>query len=46
MSKKRKLRHKEWTRKLNEKRGAEFKPFQSKTLGEQVRRADPNVVSQ
>lgn len=36
MSKKRKLRHKEWTEQLNEKRESEYKPFQSKTQREQV----------
>jgi hypothetical protein len=37
MTKKRKLRHKEWTQKQNEKRETEFKPFQNKKQGEQVR---------
>ena len=36
MSKKRKLRHKQWTQQLNEKRETEFKPFQSKIQGEKV----------
>lgn len=39
MAKKRKLRHKEWTQNLNENRQREFKPFQSKIHGGQVRSA-------
>lgn len=36
MARKRKLRHKEWSQKLDEKRETEFKPFQSKLQKEQV----------
>ncbi|XP_028418819.1 uncharacterized protein LOC114544365 [Dendronephthya gigantea] len=36
MAKKRKLRHKEWSQKLDEKRETEFKPFQSKIQKEKV----------
>ncbi|XP_028394275.1 uncharacterized protein LOC114518472 [Dendronephthya gigantea] len=36
MARRRKLRHKEWSQKLDEKRETEFKPFQSKIQKEKV----------